>query len=136
MHLDIKLTRGGDSVSVVRETGRHLARQAGQREISGRLVLLDRDRIDEDLRAGRDARAVAAGGKLKLIFQDPNLEGLLFRLHPGRERRRMAARAALQDLRKVWPDYVKPPTVDQLSQRFALSECDERLGTTKSCAVY
>ena len=122
LHLNIRLTRGGDSVSVVEETGRHLSRQAGRREISGRLVLLDRDRIEEDLRAGRDARAVASRWKLQLVFQDSNLEGLLCRLHPGRERRRMAARAALEELRKCWPDYVKAPTVDQLSQRFRLSD--------------
>ena len=49
LHLSvrIKLTRGGDSVSVVEEAGRHLARREERREIESRLVLLDRDRVEE-----------------------------------------------------------------------------------------
>ena len=122
LHLDVKVARGGDSLAVVEEAGRHLARHAGQREIDRRVVLLDRDRIDQDLRAGRDAQAEASGRRLELIFQDPNLEGLLLRLYPGGERRKVTARAALAALRRIWPDYDKPPTADQLCRRFGLSD--------------
>ena len=59
---------------------------------------------------------------LTIIFQDPNLEGLLFSLHQGHERRRTTAGDAMTELRKVWPEYRKPPTVDQLSGRFTLSD--------------
>ena len=51
--LNVKLTRGGDSVSVVEEAGRHLTRRDERRQIESRLVLLDRDRIEEDQKAGR-----------------------------------------------------------------------------------
>lgn len=122
LHLDITLARGGDSVSVVQEAGRYLARHAGQREMGARLVLLDRDRVEQDLRAGRDAYTVARRWNLQLIFQDPKLEGLLHRLHPGCEQRRVPARHALTELRRVWSDYGRPPTVDQLSQRFTRSD--------------
>ena len=122
LHLIIKPGGGGDSVSVVEEAGRHLARHSARRDISDKLVLLDRDRIKQDLKAGRDAQAAASGWNLKMLFQDPNLEGLLFRLHPGREQRRIMAGDAMAELRTVWPEYRKPPTADQLSRRFTLSD--------------
>ena len=122
LHLIVKPGTGGDSVSVVEEAGRHLARHPAKRNIRARLVLLDRDRIPQDLKAGRDAQAVASRLKLTIIFQDPNLEGLLFRLHPGHEQRRTTAGDAMTKLRKVWPEYRKPPTADQLSEHFTLSD--------------
>ena len=122
LHLDIKPGSGGDSVSVVEEAGRHLARHSAKRDIGDKLVLLDRDRIEADLKAGRDAQAAASRWNLKMLFQDPNLEGLLFRLYPGHEQRRIMAGDAMAELRKVWPEYSKPPTADQLSRRFTLSD--------------
>ena len=121
LHLEVKPGNGGDSVAVVEEAARHLKR-SGKSNISDRLVLLDRDRIKQDLQAGRDAQAVASKAKLEIIFQEPNLEGLLIRLHPGQENRRIAADNAITELKKVWPEYSKPPTADQLSQRFTLSD--------------
>ena len=122
LHLIIKPGNGGDSVSVVEEAGRYLARHSAKRDIGDKLVLLDRDRIKKDLEAGLDARAVASRWNLKILFQDPDLEGLLFRLHPGREQRRIMAGHAKAELRKVWPEYRKPPTADQLSRRFTLPD--------------
>ena len=122
LNLIVKPGNGGDSVRVVEEAGRNLAMHPARRDIGERLVLLDRDRIEPDLKAGRDAQAAASGRNLRIIFQDPNLEGLLLRLYPGRERRRVAAGDAMAELRKVWPEYRKPPTADQLSRRFTLSD--------------
>ena len=122
LNLLVKPGGGGDSVTVVEEAGRHLARHPAKRNIRDKLVLLDRDRIEQDLKAGRDAQAAASGWNLTIIFQDPNLEGLLFRLHQGHERRRTTAGKAMAELRKVWPEYDKPPTADQLSRRFTLSD--------------
>ena len=86
------------------------------------LVLLDRDRVDEDRAAGRDAPALAARSNLEIIYQDPNLEGLLFRLLPGNEQRQVAATRAETGLRRAWPEYRKPPTVDQLARRLELGD--------------
>ena len=121
LHLDVKPGSGGDSVAVVEEAARYL-RHSGKSNIPDRLVLLDRDRIKQDLQAGRDAQMVASRAKLEIIFQEPNLEGLLIRLHQGQENRKIAADNAMVEPRKVWPEYSKPPTADQLSQRFTLSD--------------
>ena len=122
VHLDIRPANGGDSLSVVEEARRYLNRHAGGRQFEHKLVLLDRDRVNQDQIAGRDAPALAARSNLKIIYQDPNLEGLLLKLHDGHEQRRVAAVNAERELRRVWPEYRKPPTVRQLLQRFRLSD--------------
>ena len=123
LHLNVKTASGGDSVAVVKEAIRHLARHLDRRDINHSLVLLDRDRHAQDVQAGRDAQAVASKAKLEIIFQKPNLEGLLFRLHQGYESREIAAGDSLAELRKVWPEYSKSSlTADQLNRRFTLSD--------------
>ena len=122
LHLDIKPANGGDSVAVVEETKRRLERHPARREIKRRLVLLDQDRLEQDIEAGRDPHALARKAGMELVFQQPNLEGLLLRLHSRQERRRVSAHDALAELRKVWPEYRKPPAAYQLRQRFAVSD--------------
>ena len=122
LHLNTKSADGGDSVVVVEEAARYLNRHSGKRDIKDRLVLLDSDRIRQDKQAGRDAQSVAAKENLELIFQDPDLEGLLLRLHEGHESRKIVNNAETE-LRKVWPQYSKRQlTADQLRQRFTLSD--------------
>ena len=121
IHLDTKSADGGDSAVVVEEAARYLNRHPGRRDISDRLVLLDSDRIEQDKQAGRDAQSVASKENLELIFLHPNLEGLLLRLHEGHESRRIVNNAEAE-LQKVWPEYSKQLTADELSRRFALSD--------------
>ena len=123
LHLNVKTGSGGDSVSVVKEAARHLKRYLDRKDISHSLVLLDRDRYAQDVQAGRDAQAVASQSKLVIIFQTPNLEGLLLRLHQGHESRAIAAGDSMVELRKVWPEYTKSSlTADQLKRRFTVSD--------------
>ena len=121
LHLDVKSGSGGDSLSVVQEIGRRLERHPGRRELKDKVVLLDRDRIDQDVRAGRDARVLASKLSIDIVFQEPNLEGLLLRLHPGHERRRIPPNETMKEVQKVWPEYRKPPTANLLRRRFDLS---------------
>ena len=115
LYLNAKSADGGDSVAIVEAAARNAPKSS---EYSERLVLLDMDRVEQDKKAGRDAWAVASENGLEIILQNPNLEGLLLRLHPGYESRQIQAQDALKELRKVWKEYDKPPTVDQLAQRF------------------
>ena len=99
-----------------------MTKHSDNKDISAKLVLLDRDRIEQDRQAGRDAQAVASESGLKIIFQNPNLEGLLLRLHEGYESRQIAAGDSIAELQKVWPTYSKSSlTADQLSGRFDVS---------------
>ena len=83
--------------------------------------MLDEDRIERDMHAGLDAKAVAFKNGLALILQSPNLEGLLLRLHSGYERRRIRARDTMQELKKVWPSYSKSLTAAELDRQFDLN---------------
>lgn len=122
VHLPVKSGSGGGSVAVIRDAARYLKR-LGREDIGAELVLLDRDRIVQDEREGRDARAEASKAKLEIIFQDPNLEGVLLRLHKGQESRQIVAPSAKIELRKMWLGYDKSAlTADRLRQRFSSAD--------------
>ena len=122
LHLEVKPTTGGDSLAVVEEAKRRLKRHPARKEFKTRLVLLDRDRLDQDSEGGsRRSRLGIQMEDRDHFFQEPNLEGLLLRLHPGQEERRIAPADSSRELRKLWPDYHKPPTANQLKRRFTLA---------------
>ena len=113
---------GGDTVTIVREAHRTLKKRRGRIQYKDRLVLLDEDRVDADLQAGLDAKAVASELGFEIIYQAPNLEGLLIRLHLGFEQKSVARGTEGERLRKLWPEYGKPPTAHQLIRRFGLDD--------------
>ena len=123
LHLDVRPASGGDSVAVVDETGRRLKRHPDPRSISERLVLLDSDRIEADRTAGRDARATASKWGLEIVLMVPNLEGLLVRMHEGRETHVIPPGDAERQLKALWSGYHKGSLrAEQLKQRFALTD--------------
>ena len=123
LHLKVETGNGGDSVTVVKEAARRLTRKLDKREIWHSLVLLDGDRYAQDVQAGRDPQTMASKSKLEIIFQNPNLEGLLLRLHQGYENRTIVADDSITELRKVWPEYRKSSlTAEQLKRRFTVSD--------------
>ena len=119
LHVKIKPAGGGDSVAVVESAARYLSKRT---DYSKQLVLLDNDRIEQDIKAGRNAGSVAFANRLDIILLNSNLEGLLLRLHSGHEHRQVRSQDALKELKKVWPEYDKPPTADQLDHRFDVSD--------------
>ena len=122
LHLDVKPGTGGDLLAVVEDAERRLERHPARKEIKASIVLLDRDRLDQDIRADRDPRALARRLGIEIVFQEPDPEGLLLRLHPEQEHRRVPSANTMKELRKVWPEYRKPPTAHQLTERFSVSD--------------
>ena len=120
-HLRAWLGKGGDSMAVVEGMQRYLHRNSFASEIRTKIVLLDEDRIADDRRSGRDAVALARRAGIEVILQRPSLEGVLVRLHPSQEARRLAGDAE-RELRRLWPDYTKPPTAAALFERFGLED--------------
>lgn len=121
--MDVKPANGGDSLTVVEEAWRHLKRHPDIRAISKRLVLLDSDRLETDRVLGRDARAKASKWRIEVVLMTPNLEGLLVRLHEGRETRVIPASDAARELRKLWPEYKKGLlSAERLKRRFRLKD--------------
>ena len=117
VHLRASAARGGSPRSVVEGAARALGRLP-RRQFADRLVLVDADRVEQDPQERQEASTVAERRGLRLVYSRPNLEGLLVRLHAGRERSRVTAGHALQELRRLWPDYMKSLTVHELTQRF------------------
>ena len=117
VHLKASAAGGGSPRSIVEDAGRALGRSS-PRQFAARFVLLDADRIERDPREGHDASAAAKRYGLRLVYSRPNLEGLLVRLHAGHERSRVTARHAMRELQVLWPEYRKPPSAEELAQRF------------------
>jgi len=113
---------GGDTVTIVREAHRSLKRRRGRIQFKDRLVLLDQDRVDADLQAGLDAKAIASELGFEIIYQTPDLEGLLIRFHPGSEQKSVARGTEGERLRRLWREYSKPPTAHQLIRKFELDD--------------
>lgn len=130
IHLDVVVAGGGDTRAVV-EYAVNRRRRHNETRVRdrGALVLLDADRLARDLAAGRDPETVPGRGDLRLVYLVPNLEGLLFRLHPGREARFVAPQDAERQLQGLWPDYRKPASAASLRRRFELND----LRRTASC---
>jgi len=89
------------------------------------ILLVDTDRADrqEDLWNIEQLRAKAKNkASLTLFTFSPNLEGLLLRLHLGKEKLIPDASTVKNLLKKVWPEYydkVKPASAATLNERFS-----------------
>ena len=119
LHLDIAVAGGGDTRWIVEfAVDRRRRRNDSRMRDSGALVLLDADRLAADRAAGRDPETVPGLGDLRPVYLRPNLEGLLLRLHRGREGQFPAAEDAESRLRALWPDYDKPMPASALRDRF------------------
>lgn len=122
LHLDIVVAGGGDTRSVVEfAVDRRKRRNEQRTRDSGALVLLDADRLAADRAAGRDPETVPGLGDLRPVYLRPKLEGLLVRLHPGREAH-FPAGDAERRLRALWPDYEKPMPAAALQDRFGADD--------------
>ena len=123
IHLDVVVAGGGDTRAVVEyAVDRRRRHNESRIRDKGALVFLDADRLAEDLAAGRDPETVAGRADLRLVYLRPNFEGLLYRLHPGRETRFPAANDAETRLKRLWPDYDKPMPAAALDGRFGLHD--------------
>lgn len=120
LYLDVRQRGGGDSLAVVRFACReHERRSRDYGAYESGFIVLDADRLAQDTASGRGPPATS---ELAQIYLRPNLEGLLLRLHSGRENRCPAAQQAAMELRRLWPDYKKPASADMLEKRFSLAD--------------
>ena len=120
LHLDVRVCGGGDSLAVVQFARREYERRSRDyAAYENGFVVLDADRLEQDFASGRGPPELS---ELKQIYLQPNLEGLLLRLHSGRENRRPTAQQAVAELGRLWPDYRKPASASMLERRFALAD--------------
>ena len=123
LHLDIVVAGGGDTRAVVEYAVDRRRRHTESRgHDKAALVFLDADRLAQDRATGRDPDTVEGREHLQLVFLRPNLEGLLFRLHPHREAESVVGNDAGRRLEQLWPEYVKPMRAKALRQRFGIGD--------------
>jgi hypothetical protein len=123
IHLDAHALGGGDPLNLVCEAiGKRKQQSTRRGRYQQSLLLLDSDRfMPEDQRCRRASTLAQAEG-IKLIFQHSNHEGMLLRLHDGRETRRVPAALAESELKRLWPSYDKPVAAADLGQQFGVQD--------------
>ena len=120
---DIRVCGGGDSLAVVQYSlSEYSKRKLQYGKYSRAFILLDQDRIEQDQAVGRNPTTALKESSMQIIWQRPNLEGLLLRLHDGMEQNFVAAEDARVRLRKLWPKYEKNVNVMKLQARFSISD--------------
>ena len=123
VHLDVVVGGGGDGLAIAEfAVKRYRQRTERLGRFAAGFIVLDADRVEEDRRRGRDPATAVQPFDIQLIYLRPNLEGLLFRLFPGNERRRVSASHANRLLRRKWPGYSKPASAMELRSRFTLDD--------------
>ena len=133
LHVDARPANGGDSVAVVEAAARYVRRHPGH---SRKLVLLDEDRLEQDRQAGRDARKLADISGLDLVLQCPNLEGLLLRLHPGHEHRRIRRRKQRMSYERSGQNTASLRPRNSWTGASTSLVCSVQQGTTHTCEGY
>ncbi len=65
---------------------------------------------------------------MTLVWLQPNLEGLLIRLHEGYEAREFQGEDTFAELQRLWPDYKKSVSAAELHSRFCLDDLKRAAG--------
>ena len=123
VHLDVRVGTGGDSLAIAEYAIQEYKKRSSQFGLFGAAaVLLDADRLKEDLAYGRDPRPVLGVVGITPIFLRPTLEGVLVRLHEGQESRDLNTSTVKKVLLNLWPDYKKPCPAIKLEKRFSVKD--------------
>lgn len=132
-HLELAdLGRGaGDPLARVEMAIERVERWERNREqFAGRFIFLDTDQLAISRARAQDARTRAEESGFVIIWQEPTHEAFLLRHLEGHLTKRPATkRLADQALVKVWADYQKPRTPEQLEQRLQLEGAYRVSGT-------
>ena len=121
VHLDVKVAGGGDTLSIAEYAVKqyNLRSRRFGKYYSG-FVMLDHDRYLQDKHNNRDVNTAGTSLSLNILWQRPNMEGVLLRMHEGYEQRFIDNQNTLRLLRNLWPEYSKKADADDLSRRFNL----------------
>ena len=123
IHLDGHLLGGGGFSSMIKNAvQRHDRQTKNKGAYKARFLMVDQDRaLDGDWTAAQ-LRTEAAKNKMALVLQRPNHEGLLYRLHNGKENEIPTAEVAETRLKILWPTYQKPLNANALYRRFTFND--------------
>ncbi len=125
VHLDKpRQMKGGDPLALVQCALKARERSEKSAGLGHRhsCLLIDTDRLEDGSPRSSDAIVLARRENMVLIRQRPCFEATLLRLHEGCEKKIPAnTNKASHELQRVWPEYHKPPTRQQLAGRFTFA---------------
>lgn len=121
VHLDCVPLNGGGYKSMLRKAIRYrLRRERFNAKASILFVDSDRAEKNDDGWTIEKLRTEAIKKKFTVCLQNPNQEGLLLRMMPGKEHLKPNATTAHDQLIKAWRDYQKPTDAHSLKRKFSL----------------
>jgi glycine cleavage system protein P-like pyridoxal-binding family len=109
IHLDAVPLGGGGFKSMLKNAVRqHERRCKSSGAYQAGFLIVDSDRSEQGDWPIEQLKCEAAKHRITVCVQNPNHEGLLFRMMPGMEREIPDAASAGKKLKNRWPGYQKP----------------------------
>jgi hypothetical protein len=124
IHLECHPLGGGGFKSMLNQAASARKKGLAKAPYKASFLLVDEDRTD----SGNDwpihrLRTEAATHKITVCCQRPNLEGVLFRMLPGKEHATFSNSASpLSQLTAAWPNYQKPVNARTLENKYSLAD--------------
>lgn len=125
VHLDCKVLGGGGYKTMFREALQHRQRTNKlKNKAKSSILLVDGDRHErkEDGWSLAKLKQEAKKSDFQVCVQQPNQEGLLFRMLPGNETKKPSIANIHKLLLKQWPSYKKPIDFCVLVSKFRLDD--------------
>jgi hypothetical protein len=122
VHLDAFPLGGGGFKSMLKKAVRLHNRGCRKGAYQDRILIVDRDRAEQGDWSVKELKHQAAKYKFTVCVQNPNHEGLLWRMMPGMERETPDAASAETKLKSRWPSYRKPENAHALERQFSLED--------------
>jgi hypothetical protein len=123
VHLDSYPLSGGGYKSMLENAVHlHVRQSKSKGAYRERFLIIDGDRAEQGDWSLDKLREEAAKHEIIVCVQRPKLEGLLYRMMPGKERDIPSAALAESKLKAFWPSYQKPVNAHLLEGRFSLGD--------------
>lgn len=120
VHLECQPLGGGGYESMLNNAVRYFKRNRHIAKSS--ILLVDADRAKDDHWSHDQLRKAVTEKKFKVIFRHPNLEGVLLRMLPNKERLQPNTAHTYSQLCQAWPVYQKPADARTLASKFSLDD--------------
>jgi hypothetical protein len=122
VHLQCRVLSGGGFRTMLRNAAIYRDQERRKGHIQAAFLILDEDRAYSGDWPIEQLRRESQKEGFILCGQKPNFEGLLIRMHPGRERTIAVSVNVDTQLLTLFPSYKKPIDANTLCQRFTLND--------------
>ena len=124
LYLDAHNARGGYPEKIVKNCIGTIRTLPNRREsYVDHFILLDSDVLKDDIELGRNPVKLAKENDINLIFLEPNIEGFYYRMcKEGNEKTILDKDKVENELERIWPDYKKNISKDDLIHKFTVED--------------